>query len=267
MRIDDALNRATKLLKNCERPRLEAELLLSFFLDCRRIDLHLNGIKEIEELGFFELVKQRMEDVPLEYITKKASFYDEEFFVDRGVLIPRPETEILVDIALETIDKHKIGKLLEIGVGSGIISAILKKKRGDLQITACDISQKALEIARKNFLEKGLSIELVESDLFENIVGEFPLVVSNPPYIKNSYKIPKNLTYEPQNALFGGEGGDEILKKIIDQSLNRGVRYLICEMGYDQRGLISKYLDQKGKGNYNFYQDLSGFDRGFIVEF
>ncbi len=268
MKISEALAHSCARLANIvERPRLESEILLAHYLQKERIYLHAHGETEIEEAGFFALVAEREKHVPIEYITKKASFYGEEFFIDYGALIPRPETELLIDLASEIIEQNNIQSVLEIGVGSGIISATLKGKFPNLSITACDISDEALAIAQKNFALKGIEIPLIRSDLFQNIDDYFELVVSNPPYIKSDYPLPKNLEYEPQNALFGGESGDEILLRIIDESLLRGVRFLACEMGYDQREKIAKYLDQKGIANYNFYKDLSALDRGFWVRF
>ena len=268
MSIEEILSLSSKKLASVSlRPRLESEILLAHFLGKDRIYLHLNNRQIIDEEPFFELIKLREQHIPIEYITKKVSFYSEDFYCDFGVLIPRPESEILVDIASDLITKYKLKDILEIGVGSGVISAMLKIKHHDINMVASDISEQALKIAKRNFELKNLDIIAIKSDLFEDIEDTYDIVISNPPYIKNSFQIDKNLTYEPQNALFGGESGEEIILKIIDGCMDRGVRYLVCEMGYDQRDVISQYLELKGIYNYNFYKDLGDLDRGFWVNF
>ncbi|MGX2982693.1 N5-glutamine methyltransferase family protein [Helicobacter sp. 23-1045] len=230
--------------------------------------------KESKNLNLETLQKQLFEAIsrlncgyPLEYITKKVSFYSQEFFIDCGALIPRPETELLVDRALQLIKAHDIQKIYEIGVGSGIISIMLCLLNPRIQIIATDISPTALKIAQKNIALKSAidstlksRILLVESDLLKSVDfnPKDSLIISNPPYIAEDYAIPRNLTYEPQNALFGGKNGDEILRQII--ALNSD--YLCCEIGHNQGHLADFLTCYK---SVEFYKDYAGFTRGFVA--
>ena len=263
----------TPLLKSITHiPQKEVEILLLSIVQQNPIWLHMNYNEECQcEKELEKLVKKRAQDYPLEYITKKASFYGEQFFVETNVLIPRPETELLVEKAIEILKtQNKPLKILEIGIGSGIISTILAKELDNIAITAVDINPDAISLAKKNFQYHQVedTITLVESNLFTNIKdNDFDLVISNPPYIKNNFALPKNVTHEPSNALFGGEEGDEILKNIIDQTYERKIPYLFCEMGYDQKDRLGRYLAGFDTKFIEFYKDYSDFDRGFLVEF
>jgi len=253
-------------------PVKEVEILLLHILQKNTIWLHLNYDKECScEAELKKLVEKRATQYPIEYITKKASFYGEMFEVEEGVLIPRPETEILVEKALEVLKDIKSPKVLEIGVGSGIISVMLAMLIEDIEIVAVDINQKALELAQQNAQKHNVSdkITFIKSDLFTNIdeTIQFDMVVSNPPYIADDFRLPKNVKYEPSNALFGGEVGDELLKNIIDTTLEKQIKYLLCEMGYDQKKPLKNYINKNYKvKNIEFYKDLEDFDRGFLLE-
>ena len=248
----------------------EAGILLCHHLGIDRIELLLEEELELERAAdFFDLVARAEANEPIEYITQEVSFYSERFHIAPGALIPRPETELLIDEAIALIKRFpKKPKIAEIGTGSGIIPVTLARQFPDLKITATDISPKALEIAKINAerFEVADRITFVHTSLLDGINENFDIILSNPPYIAKDYRIGKNLEYEPQNALFGGEKGDELLKKIIDLATGKKVRYLACEMGYDQRSALEAYIRQKGLGRYRFYQDLAGFDRGFVLE-
>ncbi len=204
---------------------------------------------------------------PLEYITKKVSFYSQDFFINCSALIPRTETELLVDKALQLIKAHDIQKIYEIGTGSGIIAIMLCLQNPHIAITATDISPTALKIAQKNIVLKSAldsslksRITLVESDLLNGVDfnPKDSLIISNPPYIAEDYKIPRNLTYEPPIALFGGKNGDEILQKIIALDSD----FLCCEIGYNQ-GHLADFLS--AYKSVEFYKDYAGFMRGFVA--
>lgn len=254
-------------------PQKEVEILLLHLLKKNTIWLHLNYDKECAcEVELKKLVARRATDYPLEYITKKASFYGEMFEVQDGVLIPRPETEILIDKALEVLKDIPSPKVLEIGVGSGIISVMLAMLIEDIEIVAVDINDKALALAKQNAIKHEVDdkITFIKSDLFANVPDEmhFDMVISNPPYIADDYKLPKNVKYEPSNALFGGKIGDELLKNIIDTTLAKKIKHLLCEMGYDQKNPLNNYINEHYKvKKLEFYKDLDKFDRGFILEF
>jgi len=269
----DIIKKYAKELKGITHiPQKEIEILLLHILNKNIIWLHLNYDKNCEvEDKLKKLVEKRKTNFPLEYITKKASFYGEVFEVEQGVLIPRPETEILIDKALEILKDIDNPNVIEIGVGSGIISVMLGLLVKDISITAVDINDKALNLAKKNAIKHKVDnkIDFIKSDLFENIDNKkYDLVVSNPPYIANDYKLPNNVKYEPSNALFGGIKGDEILKDIITQTKNRGIENLVCEMGYDQLSSLKSYIQNNHNCRFlEFYKDFEDFDRGFVAKF
>lgn len=263
--LKNALQEGTsRLINHVENPQKEVRLLLEYTQNLTQIQLMLNEESYIDARGFLDLVDKRAKNIPLEYLTHSASFYSRDFFTDYGALIPRPETEILIDKVLPFITKND--KVIDIGTGSGIIAITLCLEL-NMPITATDISDKALRIAHENVKKFKLEdkITFIQSDLFENIENTYDVIVSNPPYIADDYEIPQNLHHEPQNALFGGTQGDEILKRLIDASIAHGARILCFEMGYDQKEPLSHYLNTQNINNYTFYQDLSGFDRGCCI--
>ena len=251
----------------------ETELLLLYILDKNVIWLHINYneiCSENTQKELEKLVKKRVTNYPLEYITGKASFYGETFNVKDGVLIPRPETEILVEKAETILKDISKPKVIEVGVGSGIISVMLALLIEDISIVAVDINDKALELAKSNAIKHKVEdkIKFIKSDLFSEVnVKNFDMCVSNPPYIANDYKLPQNVKYEPSNALFGGDIGDELLKDIIVATDDNNIKYLLCEMGYDQKEPLESFLHNFNTNSVKFYKDLDGFDRGFEVEF
>ncbi len=271
-RIGDLLGKATALLAEaCERPRFEAELLLAHAIDKDRnyLILHENDPITREQANrFWQMVHRRAAHEPYAYIVGKASFYDIELFVEKGVLIPRPETELLVDHTAALIARYNLKQIAEIGIGSGAIAIVLARKFPHLKIIATDISEMALRIARRNIEAFGLQdrITLLRSNLLDAVEQGVEMVVSNPPYIEQSAMLMRDVAaYEPHEALFGGKEGDELLKAIIDLCIERKINYLACEMGYDQRERIARYLAAKGVKTAIFYQDYAGLDRGFTV--
>ncbi|MDX9813252.1 MAG: peptide chain release factor N(5)-glutamine methyltransferase [Sulfurimonadaceae bacterium] len=267
--VKDILKETTLKLSFLDRAARESQLLLMHHLKVDELWLLTNQHSFIElSDDFFKNVARRAKDEPLEYITNSASFYSEIFYVDSRVLIPRPESELLIDEVLKRVDTIKPTRFVEVGVGSGIISIILAKKLPNATFIAVDISQDALEVARINIEKFDLKdrVKLRHGSLLDTIDEEFDYLVSNPPYIEDNLKLEKNLSYEPQNALFGGVVGDEIIKKLLDEALKRNISYFTCEMGYDQKSKIRKYLEGKSFKSVDFYKDLSDFDRGFTLE-
>ncbi len=248
----------------------EAQLLLMHHLQCDELWLITNQEAEVYDTNkLFELAKRRAENEPLEYITNKVSFYSEEFYIAPGALIPRPETELLIDEVLSNVtDKDARLTFVEVGVGSGIISIMLAKYFKNAKFIAVDISEDALKVAKKNIEKFSLEerIELRLGSLLEPVTEHIDYLVSNPPYIANDAELEHNLSYEPQNALFGGNIGDEIIKKLLNEVLRLGINLFTCEIGYDQKGKITQYLQNKKISTLKFYEDLSGFDRGFTLK-
>ena len=270
MTIKEAIDIASKKLTNSViNPRKEATLLLGFFLDKDNIFLHTNDTMCVENVDdFFKLVEKRANYFPFEYITKKVSFFSREFKIEEGVLIPRPETEILVEKAVEIINKASIKTVAEIGVGSGVISIMLAILCKNIKIIATDINKKALILAKENAKIHGVEnrIEFVHTNLLDNV--KMPeILVSNPPYISKNEFLEKHVLNEPHDALFGGEEGDELLKSICKiYKENREIMALLCEMGYDQKSKMESFFEKESIENFSFYKDLSGLDRGFIVQ-
>lgn len=260
--IKEALKEASKELESYK----EASIILQYFLKCDEIYIILNDNKTLENYkDYKKLIKRRLNSEPIEYITNYVSFYSQKFFIKKGALIPRPESELLIDKALKIINRGF--KIAEIGVGSGVISIMLAKLIEDIKITATDISKDALEIAKinaKNFKVND-KISFIKTNYLDNVNEKFDMIISNPPYIAKNFALEKPLSYEPQNALFGGDYGDEMLKEIIDLWVKRKTPYLLCEMGYDQKESMSSYFIKKGIKEYSFYKDLQGLDRGFIA--
>jgi len=263
--IKEALKLAIKELKNkSEIPQKEARILLAHYLKKDQIYLLTHEDEKVVKEGYFELIQRRAKYEPIEYITNSANFYSEEFYVNSSVLIPRPETELLVDLVVSTCKGIKRPIIVEIGTGSGIISIMLAKLLPNACIKAVDISEDALKVAKKNAVlhKVDKKIEFIKSNLLDNVQeSSFDMLVSNPPYIAKDEPLDVGLSYEPDLALFGGEKGDEILVDIIEIFKSKNIKYLACEMGYDQKEKIKRYLP-----NAKFYKDLAGLDRGFLVK-
>ncbi|MDM5264287.1 peptide chain release factor N(5)-glutamine methyltransferase [Sulfurovum sp. XTW-4] len=272
MTIKEGLLWGKEALKEvCERPAFEAELLLAYHLGQDRTYLMIHENDTLPDVDQFQtLIQRRAAHEPYEYIVGSASFYDIHLEVEEGVLIPRPETEILIDLVAEIIEKEKITRIAEIGVGSGAISIVLARKFPQLRIIATDICETPLKVAKKNIERFGVGeqIELRKSHLIDEVHEDLELVVSNPPYIAEDFLLESNvIDYEPKEALFGGRIGDELLKEIILDVKHRGIPYLACEMGYDQKEPIQAFVNEIGVEYIKFYKDLAQFDRGFVIKF
>ena len=268
--VQDILKEITQTLNpHIERASREAQLLLMAHLDVDELWLMMNRDAEVKESDkLFEWVDRRVKNEPFEYITNSVSFYSQEFYIAEGALIPRPETEILIDEVISRVeDKDSNITFVEVGVGSGIISIMLALHFVNAKFIAVDISQNALDIAKINVDKFGLNerIELRLGSLLDSVSEDIDYLVSNPPYIADDALLESNLSYEPQNALFGGEVGDEIINKLLDEVLSRNIKLFSCEMGYDQKDKITTLLQNEEYKDLDFYKDLSDFDRGFTI--
>lgn len=203
---------------------------------------------------------------PLQYILNKASFMGEIFYVDENVLIPRPETEILVTETAKLANSNT--KILEIGTGSGCIAISLAKLLKNNNITTCDISLNALTVAKKNAenLCPEYKIDFIHSDLFKNITGKYDIIISNPPYIAETLKsdmLPEVTDFEPNNALFADEEGLYFYKKIIQSAHQylKGKGILAFEVGINQAEKIKNFLKNQGFSKIIIIPDLCSIDR------
>lgn len=238
------------------------------------LDFILHRNKEVTESDqkILESIMAQLEDHRSpQYITGKAYFRDLDLAVDERVLIPRPETEELVDLVLKENSKADL-RVLDIGTGSGAIAISLKSARPDWQVTASDISQGALQLAEENSKLNQVSLDFVESDVFGQITGTFDVIISNPPYIAYGDKdeVGMNvLASEPHLALFADEDGFAIYRQIIEgagEHLSENGK-LYFEIGYKQgdglRALLSKHFPQK---RVRVLEDIFGKDRKVVMD-
>ncbi len=258
-----------ELHEAAERPRREAELLLMAHLERDQVWLITHQETPVENpRRLIEWIRRRKAHEPLEYITNRVSFYSQIFHIAPGALIPRPETELLIDRVLECSDPERTVTIVEVGVGSGIISIVLAQHLPHARIIAVDISEDALAVARKNIADFGLEdrIELRHGSLLEPVTEPIDILVSNPPYIADDAPLEQNLDYEPDLALYGGPVGDEIIRRLLDAAVARKIPVTAFEMGYDQKAKVKAYLEGSGYRSLEFYKDLAEFDRGFVLK-
>ncbi|MCE3038619.1 peptide chain release factor N(5)-glutamine methyltransferase [Helicobacter anatolicus] len=279
MKINEALLKAKKYLLQSSiinlRPSLESEILLAYVLKTTREWLHTWGDQLLHEDDFekfWHYIELRKNNYPVEYITHQAGFYSKNFYVNSNVLIPRPETELLINSVDFFIQHYQLKNIVEIGTGSGAIAITLALKYPDINIIATDISLQALEVAQVNIekfhtTQNNLKnkITLLHTNLIDSVQNDIDLLISNPPYIAKDYPLEPHVLLEPHTALFGGERGYEILLQIIQESQKRGVRFLACEMGYDQKEVLQNALTEVGY-KADFYKDFAGIDRGFVAQ-
>jgi release factor glutamine methyltransferase len=263
-----------------ENPRLNAELLLARSLNLSREGLYMNlhdQLQEREKEALERLIQRRISGEPLQYILEHQEFWSIDFKVDTRVLIPRPETELLVEQSLLILSETRFKRtpsVLEIGTGSGAIAIALAKERKDTFWVATDLSRDALLLAKENAKSAGVQhqIEFVNGDLFEPFrvltkKRPFDLILSNPPYInrREIHTLAKEVKdYEPILALDGGEGGLEFYRRIISQVhfyLDQG-GWLLLEVGQGQSLMVSKLIAEGGHFlKPEVVPDLSGTER------
>lgn len=261
-----------------DSPRTTAELLLAHTLDISRIDLYLRFDQPLsaeERNSYKQLIRRRIQREPVAYIIGEKEFWALPITVNNHVLIPRPETECLVEQALSDLPESGSGtpwRILELGTGSGAIITALAVHRGCHQFTALDISQPALAVTRSNLARHASTtdVDLCCADLFAPFNpthAQFDMIVSNPPYIPEAEiegLQPEINRYEPRVALCGGKSGREILEKIVrtvpDHLKSGGI--LLLEIGYDQFDAIKTYASGREQfRDITVLQDLSGLDR------
>lgn len=251
---------------------LKSRILLSFYLKKPKEYLYSHDDEKVEkdiEEKFLKGLKKLESNVPIQYIINHQEFYGLDFYVDENVLIPQPDTEILVEEVLNLIKDND--KILDLCTGSGAIGISIKKYRENTEVFVSDVSDKALEIARKNAINNDVNIDLIESDLFNNInEKDFDIIVSNPPYIETDVIriLPKEVKNEPVLALDGGIDGLDFYRKIAKGAKEylKESGYLCLEIGYNQR---EEVIDILNKNNYNLVcvkRDFSGNDRAIIAK-
>ena len=259
MQIKDVMRKGMIKLKTngVKEPNLKSRLLMQYILNKPREYLLVNDNKELtlrQNVDYFKAIKKLIDGIPLQHITHQQEFMKLMFYVDENVLIPRSDTEILVEEVIEIAKKINAKKILDLCTGSGAIAISLAKYIKDGQITATDISEKALRIARLNARNNNVDdkITFISSNLFQNIPEEkYDIIVSNPPYIKRKVieSLDKEVKKEPIIALDGGKDGLEFYKKIIYSSYEylKYKGYLCLEIGYDQKNEVIDLINKEGK--------------------
>ncbi len=271
--VQEILSRSTHYLekRQVQGARRSSEEILAYVLGCKRLDLYLRSLMPLQEEELQkvrELLKKRGEGRPLAYIFGYVDFYGYRLKITPDVLIPRQETEILVDLVVKEIrqEDFKQKVLWDIGAGSGCIGLSIKKALPELQVVLSDISKKALEIARENAASHELDVTFVEGDLY---LGKGDYVVCNPPYVtQGEYE---NLDrevrdFEPKEALLGGMGFYERLQREIPLHLAPGGK-VFFEIGKDQGGEILKLFSKPIWHKQRVIKDWAGHDRFFFLEF
>ena len=270
------LNQSSYLLKNIKikSAQLDSELLLSSSLKISRENLLLNLNKEIkhnQKKKYQLLLEKRMKRVPMAYIIGYKSFWKSNFLVNKSVLIPRPDTELIVEEALNYLPKYKYKKILDIGVGSGCILISILLERPKLYGVGLDISKNAIKIAKINAKLQQVDdrTKFINRDVDKYNEGKYDLIVSNPPYIKKNKisRLEEDVkNFEPKTALDGGYNGYSKIEKVLEKSsklLKRNGR-LILEIGYDQACYTSHFLEKCGFFINKISKDLAKKDRCII---
>ncbi|MDC1491054.1 peptide chain release factor N(5)-glutamine methyltransferase [Pelagibacteraceae bacterium] len=276
MNIQSALTEGLNILKNKSilSAKLDSEILMAKALGKKREYIILNDDKIIKEQNlkyFKELVHERATRKPIAYLLKKKSFWKSEFYVNKNTLIPRPDTEIILEQVLKFTKNKNYLNILDIGVGSGCILLSILKERKNFYGTGIDISRNSLDIckmnAKKLFLDR--RVKFFKSDVDKFAIGKYDLVVSNPPYISRcDLKYLENdvVKFEPKLALDGGLDGLSVIRKVIKKSselLKKNGKFIL-EIGFDQKNKVIKLLNNKGFYINSTVKDLANNDRCII---
>ena len=281
MKIFELNNIGIKLLEenNIEDSRIKSKLLLEYVLNMSKIDLIVNNDKEVDNLikeKYMKYINEIINGRPIQYIINNQEFMKLNFYVDENVLIPQPDTEILVQKAIEIIKNKKDNKLdiLDLCTGSGAIGISLKKYIDDITVYVSDISEKALEIAKKNAIKNEVEVQYILSDMFSKMDNlKFDFIVSNPPYIKTDVikLLSKEVQNEPIIALDGGRDGLDFYRTIRNEAYKylKDSGIILLEIGFDQKNTVSELF--KNDNNYNYenielFKDLSNIDRVIKIE-
>lgn len=277
MTIQEALKQGMHKMKDVESPKLKATLLMQFVLKQTRqyvIVNDLNQLEEIQEKQYFAAIDKIKKGFPIEHITHHKEFMKLDFFVDENVLIPRQDTEILVEEVIEIANKIGASKILDLCTGSGAIGISLAKYINSCVLTLVDISEEAIKIAKKNAsINKVESqIKFIHSNLFDNLESQkFDIIVSNPPYIKSEdiEHLENQVKKEPYIALNGGQDGLDFYRNIIKETykyLNKG-GYLCLEIGLDQKYDVIELIENEERFEEIYSKrDLYGIDRIIIAK-
>jgi release factor glutamine methyltransferase len=267
--VREALDSAVVALTaaGVEMPRLDAEVLLAHVLGVDRAALVIDRDRAVEGAAvraFQDAVRRRAFDrEPVAYITGVKGFRHLELQVDPRVLIPRPETETLVEAAVENLPQG--ARVVDVGTGSGAIALALEDERPDLEVTGTDVSEDALEVARANAERLGLDVAFAHADLLAG-VGDFDAVVSNPPYVEDGAELaPEIVRHEPSLALRAGPDGLDVLRALVPAAAALGAGVLAVEVGAGQAAAVEELARGAGFGRAERRRDLGGVERVVIA--
>ena len=277
MTIRETINKGTIMLKSnkIESPKLKARLLLQYILKKPRQYLIVYDNKEItekEKWEYFVNIEKLTQGIPLQHITHTQEFMKMDFFVNEDVLIPRPDTEILVEEVIKIAKNMKNPVILDLCTGSGAIGISIAKNVQNAKVYATDISEKALEVAKQNAENLNAKVKFIKSDLFEKIDKmKFDIIVSNPPYIKKEdiHYLSEEVQNEPQLALDGGIDGLDFYRRIVKESIDylKLGSYLCFEIGYDQKIDVIEIIEKEHRFVDTYSKkDLYGNDRIIITK-
>lgn len=270
MKIADTLNRARQQLDSSDSTRLDAEILLCSVLKCDRTSLYAYPEREISSSdteSFNKLIALRAEGHPVAYLTKQKEFWSLLLFVNQETLIPRPETELLVETSLKFIPTNSAKEILDLGTGSGAIAIAIASERPLANITATDINDSALKIAKLNADSHQIKNILFNKANWFDIANfnTYDLIVSNPPYISNDDPHLKqgDVQFEPISALASGEDGLDDLRTIIHESFKylNTHGWLLVEHGYNQGKEVRQLFIDNGFTSTSTIKDYSGLER------
>ena len=269
MRLDAAIADAKDRLKHVsESPRLDAEILLCRTIDMPRSYLFAHPEDELDELTrdrFEGVLERRLGGEPMAYIMGMKEFWSNELFVSPATLVPRPETELLVELALREIPRKAEREVLDLGTGSGAIAIAIAGERPLCQVTAVDVSEDALAVARENVraLSQG-NITLAHGSWTEPVQGRrFDIIVSNPPYVRSDDEALRNLRYEPHSALASGDDGLDAIRALAADcpAILAGDGMLLLEHGADQASEVAALLQSQGWVEICCHNDFAGLPR------
>ena len=277
MTVLEVLQATTAYLKkrNVENPRLNAEHLMAHALGRKRIELYLDferALTETELAPLRGLVKRRSEGEPLQHLLGTVEFCGLTFLCDKRALVPRPETEQLVELVESRIENREL-RIVDVGTGSGVIALSLAAKIPEAKVLGVDVSEDALALAQENAARLNLSgrVQFLKSRLLENVEGAFDLIVANLPYIsiQDRHTLSPEVLHDPEVALFAGAQGDELVRELIDQApfrLRPG-GLLALEIGLGQSEALLSALAEKNYRDISSKNDYNGVTRFLFARY